>query len=663
MRDSDWNIAMEHGVTMHVLAAEAFRVSEEQYRIFLDEVQDYAIFVLDPQGLVLTCNAGAERIKGYAPEEIVGHSFSNFFPAEDIERGRPEEVLRNAAATGRCEIQGMRVRKDGSQFLARVIYTALRDTAGKLRGFSEISRDLSETKESGAKYRGLLEAAPDAMVVVNQYREIVLLNVQAEKQFGYRRDELVGQKIETVISQGFAERLLADGLRSAAEAMAQQIGMGIELYGRRRDGTEFPIEIMLSPLDSAEGVLVTVAIRDITKRRLIERQLAQSQKMEAIGNLTGGMAHDFNNGLGVIIGNLDLLGRLVKADRTAAELCEEARAGALRCADMIRRLLAFARRQPLHPESTDVNALVGDTARLLGRTLGEDIALNLHLDAALCPALADPAQLEAALVNLATNARDAMPKGGQLDITTSNVQLDAHYAALHPEAAAGAYVLIAVSDTGIGIAPEIVGQIFEPFFTTKEPGQGTGLGLSMVFGFVKQSDGHLAVYSEPGRGSTFRIYLPRVRVGDAQTATPALQPPVVGGDETVLVVEDNAQLRRAAARQLAELGYQVREAEHAAAALAILSGGARVDLLFTDVVMPGSTDGLELAQQAMRRWPGVKVLLTSGFPAVRGRNQHMTENPFPLLNKPYRYEELAGAVREALDRREPQRPAAAAERV
>jgi nitrogen-specific signal transduction histidine kinase/ActR/RegA family two-component response regulator len=406
---------------------------------------------------------------------------------------------------------------------------------------------------------------------------------------------------------------------------------------------------------------VTVAIRDITKRRLIEQQLAQSQKMEAIGNLTGGMAHDFNNGLGVIIGNLDLLGRLVQADRIAAELCDEARAGALRCADMIRRLLAFARRQPLNPQPTDVNALVGDTARLLGRTLGEDIALKLHLDAALWSALADPAQLEAALVNLATNARDAMPKGGNLDITTRNIRLDKQYAALHPEAVPGAYVLITVSDTGIGIGSEIAGHIFEPFFTTKEPGQGTGLGLSMVFGFVKQSGGHLAVYSEPGRGSTFSIYLPRVQVADAQAAAPALPHPVIGGDETVLVVEDNAQLRRAAARQLAELGYQVREAEHAAAALAKLSSGARVDLLFTDVVMPGTIDGLELAQQAMLLSPGMKVLLTSGFPGVRGRDRHITDSPFPLLNKPYRYEELARAVREVLDQQEAPRPAVATE--
>ena len=233
--------------------------------------------MLDPQGGVVSWNAGAERIQGYAAQEIIGRNFSCLFPAEDIPRGRPQEVLAIASASGRHEEQGMRVRKDGSRFLANVTCTALRDPAGNLRGFSEISRDLSESKESGAKYRGLLEAAPDAMVVVNPGGEIVLLNVQAEKQFGYRRDELVGQEVKNIIPEGFAERLIADGTRSAAEALAQQIGTGIELSGRRKDGSEFPIEIMLSPLESAEGILVTAAIRDISVRKDAEKHLAQME--------------------------------------------------------------------------------------------------------------------------------------------------------------------------------------------------------------------------------------------------------------------------------------------------------------------------------------------------------------------------------------------------
>ncbi|HXM66815.1 MAG TPA: PAS domain S-box protein [Candidatus Acidoferrum sp.] len=267
------------------LVEDALRESEERYRMLLDGVQDYAIFMMDPRGQVVSWNAGAERIKGYTADQIIGHSFSCFFPPEDIERGRPEEVLRITAASGRHEEQGMRVRKDGSQFLASVTFTALHDPAGNLRGFSEISHDLRESKESEAKYRGLLEAAPDAMVVVNQRGEITLLNVQAEKQFGYRRDELVGQKVKNIIPEGFAERLIADSLRSAEDALAQQIGTGIELNGKRKDGSEFPIEIMLSPLESAEGILVTAAIRDITTRKKAEAQMIHASE------------HDFLTGL------------------------------------------------------------------------------------------------------------------------------------------------------------------------------------------------------------------------------------------------------------------------------------------------------------------------------------------------------------------------------
>jgi CheY-like chemotaxis protein len=324
----------------------------------------------------------------------------------------------------------------------------------------------------------------------------------------------------------------------------------------------------------------------------------------------------------------------------------------------------------LRPQRVDVNELVSNIGRLLGRTLGKDIVLKLNLAASLWPVMADPAQLEAALVNLATNARDAMPNGGQLDVATRNVELDADYAELHPDVRPGLYSLIEITDTGTGIPPEIITRIFEPFFTTKESGKGTGLGLAMAFGFVKQSEGHLAVYSEPGLGTTFRLYLPR---GEVSAALLVCAPDggldegpdlgadggadggadlgnIAGGNEIVLVVEDDARLRLAAARQLAALGYQVREAEHAAAALAILARGDDVSLLFTDVVMPGTTDGIDLAHHATRLRQGLKVLLTSGFPGGRGVAQRMAGCPFAMLNKPYRRDELAQAVRDVLDR-------------
>jgi PAS domain S-box-containing protein len=421
----------------------------------------------------------------------------------------------------------------------------------------------------------------------------------------------------------------------------------------RPDGETRVLRVEGQPIKDADGVVRRIAgtMQDITERRAIERQLSQAQKMDALGSLTGGMAHDFNNGLGVIIGNLDLLGRMVKSIRPAAEMCEEARQAAARCADLIRGLLAFARRQPLQARQTDVNALVEGITKLLGRTLGEHIEMRLTLEETLWPVLADAAQLEAALVNLATNARDAMPKGGFVDVTTRNVLLDAHYAALHSEVVPGDYVLIEVSDAGEGIAPDVIGRVFEPFFTTKGPGKGTGLGLAMVFGFVKQTGGHLDVYSELGRGTTFRIYLPRAKTSDAQAVAPAERRPMVGGNETILVVEDNAPLRRIAVQQLTELGYHVVEAENAEQALRVVSGAEPVDLLFTDVVMPGAMDGIELANFVARLRSGPAVLLTSGFPAVRTPAKRASPTGFPILGKPYRIDDLAHAVRDALDRR------------
>jgi signal transduction histidine kinase/CheY-like chemotaxis protein len=425
----------------------------------------------------------------------------------------------------------------------------------------------------------------------------------------------------------------------------------IEIRITRPDGEARLLRVEGRPLVDPDGAIrrLVGTTQDVTEQRLIEQQLVQAQKMEAIGNLTGGMAHDFNNVLGVVVGNLDLLGRLIKDQPVAEELRAEALNGALRGTDLIRRLLAFARRQSLRPERTDVNALIDGIGKLLSRTLGEQIDLTMHLDPMVWPAMTDPGQLGAALTNLATNARDAMRRGGRLAIATSNALLDADYAADQPEVAPGEYVLITVSDTGTGIDPAIISRIFEPFFTTKDPGQGTGLGLAMVFGFVKQSGGHLVVYSEPGRGSTFRLYLPRGEGNASEPIASADLLPAVGGDETVLVVEDNAQLRCAAVRQLTALGYTTFEVENAEAALHTLAREDCVHLLFTDVVMPGEMDGIDLARHATQLYPTLPVLLTSGFPDLRGAEQRMTDQRYRLLNKPYRHDELARAVRQALD--------------
>src|SRR6266851_3738966 len=390
-------------------------------------------------------------------------------------------------------------------------------------------------------------------------------------------------------------------------------------------------------------------IHDVTERRNTEHQLRQAQKMEAIGNLTGGMAHDFNNLLGIIVGNLDLARERVGSDDELCEIVDEALEATLRGADLTGRLLAFARRQPLRPVRIDVNKLVSDTMRLMRRLLGEDIEISLELAETIWPVTADPAQLEASLANLATNARDAMPKGGRLIITTANRRLDADYAAAHADVAEGDFVMIEVSDTGTGMSAEIISQVFDPFFTTKETGKGTGLGLSMVFGFLRQSGGHVNVYSEPDVGTTFRLYLPRMMTEALPREVAEARPVEPAAGETVLVVEDDPAVRRIVLRQLGEFGYRVLECDRAATALELLQREP-VDLLLTDIVMPGGLDGIALARMAAERWPALKIVLTSGFPQARVDGNGELLGNMQLLSKPYRRAELAAALRIALAR-------------
>jgi CheY-like chemotaxis protein len=359
------------------------------------------------------------------------------------------------------------------------------------------------------------------------------------------------------------------------------------------------------------------------------------------------LAHDFNNLLAIVIGNLDILVDRKKGDADVKELGGEALDAALRGADLTQRLLAFARRQPLQPRPVDLNALVTELTKLLRRTLGENIEITLDLDPDLWLTVVDPSQLDAALTNLATNARDAMPDGGSLIVVTGNRRLDEDYAAQHADVRPGEYAMIEVSDTGDGMTHELMQRVFEPFFTTKEEGKGTGLGLSMVYGFIKQSGGHVNVYSEPGIGTTFRLYLPRDETARAAGAATTATEAVAGHGESVLAVEDNASLRRVVVRQLRELGYQVMEAENAAAAMKVLEREP-VDLLFTDVIMIGGASGIELAREALARWPDLKVLITSGFPETKLNGNGRAAIPARLLNKPFRKEDLARAIREAL---------------
>jgi PAS domain S-box-containing protein len=482
---------------------EALRESQEQYRMLLDGIEDHAIFMMDPEGRIISWNAGAERIKGYRADEIIGHDFSCFFPLEDIERGRPEEILRIAAAGGRHEEQGMRVRKDGSRFLASVTFTALRDPAGNLRGFSEFSHDLSESKESGAKYRGLLEAAPDAMVVVNQAGEIVLLNVQAEKQFGYSRDELVGQKVKSIIPEGFAERLIADGTRSAAAALAQQIGTGIELSGRRKDGSEFPIEIMLSPLENAEGILVTAAIRDITARKKAEANLLQmieelNRSNEELGQFANIASHDLQEPLRMVVSYTQLLSSRYKGklDSDADEFISFAVDGASRMQRLIRDLLTYSRAGTKGGDLLDTSSEKALKQALinLSDAIKESGALVTHDP--LPTVQADEMQLVQLFQNLVGNGIKYQSPGVPR----------VHISAVKN---GGQKWIFSVRDNGLGIDSQYFEKIFGMFqrLHKREEFGGTGIGLAICKKIVERHGGTISVESKPGLGSAFRFTL------------------------------------------------------------------------------------------------------------------------------------------------------------
>lgn len=404
-------------------------------------------------------------------------------------------------------------------------------------------------------------------------------------------------------------------------------------------------------IEGADDGILSV-VQDVTERKTVEERLRQAQKMEAIGQLTGGVAHDFNNLLTVILGNSELLMEELGDHGSARELAETCKLAALRAATLTSRLLTFARRQPLRPTDFDLNGLVREMNELIRRTLGEHIEIRTFFAETLWPVLADRSQVETALLNLVVNARDAMPDGGRLSIETGNAHLDDLYVALNPGVTPGDFVMLSVADTGTGMSAAVAARVFEPFFTTKEQGKGTGLGLAMVYGFVKQSGGHVKIYSEPGVGTVVKMYLPRSakdRV-EARPASNAAEADLRGHGETVLVVEDDPLVRSHVAAQIAALGYSVVEAMDGRAALAVLDSTPKVDLLFTDVILPGGMNGRQLAEEAQRRRAGLKVVYTSGYSENVFAHQERIGPGLPLLTKPYGKAELARMLWEVLAR-------------
>jgi len=497
---------------------------------------------------------------------------------------------------------------------------------------------------SELRYRRLFESAKDGILILDASTgQITDVNPFMVDLLGYTREEYLGK----VLWEIGAFKDVAANKSAFLELQHLQYIRYDDLPLTTKDGRQADVEFVSNVYPEGDHDVIQCNIRDISKRKAAARKLVQAQKMEAVGMLAGGMAHDFNNLLGVIIGNLELLRTRASLDRDEAQLSLDALDAATRGADLVRGLLAFARRQALAPRRIEVNELVSGTVKLLHRLLGETIEISFDLSGnAVWPVLADPAQFEASLMNLAINARDAMPRGGKLTIATSNHALTAEELAQHPQAAQGEYVLIEVRDTGKGILPEVLSRIFEPFFTTKGEGGsvGTGLGLSMVSEFAQQASGFISVDSDVGVGTTFRLYLPRF----TEDVEGAVEPKVlaeVGGREAVLAVEDNAAMRRVTIRQLTHLGYHVLEAANAAAALKLLAD-EKVDVMFTDVVMTGEMNGLELARIALARWPTLKVVLTSGF---AGDMPDSEVSDLRLLAKPYRVADLARILRDVLD--------------
>jgi PAS domain S-box-containing protein len=645
-------------ITVRKDAEEHLVQMEGRYRGLMEAAPD-GMVVVNQSGEIVILNAQAENQFGYRRDELLGQKVTNIIPKGFAERliadgtRTAAEALAQQIGTG-IELIGL--RKDGSSFPIEIMLSPLESPEGIL--VTAAIRNITVRKDAEehlvqmeGRYRGLMEAAPDGMVVVNQSGEIVILNARAEKQFGYRRDELLGQKVTEIIPEGFAERLVADALRTTAEALEQQIGTGIELHGRRRDGTFFPIEIMLSPLDSTEGILVTAAIRDISERKQLARQLHQSQKMEAIGQLTGGIAHDFNNLLGVIIGNLDLLDRLVADNPIAAKRVHTAQKAASRGADITRRLLVFSSNEELKPSVVLLGESIHNTIELAARALGAEIKITTHVDESMPPLFVDPAGLESALLNLVVNARDAMPKGGSIIISSELQKLDGSHPVVQAgDLKEGYYACVRVTDTGCGMSRETLERAFEPFFTTKPRNKGTGLGLAMVYGFVKQSGGTVHVYSELGHGTAVSFYLPLA--GELSHPIQATAPKHLNGQAcgTVLVVDDEEDLLEVALAYLADMGLKALKAIDGASALEVLAQHSEIDLLVTDIVMPGGMNGVELVQRAHVLRPDLKIIFSSGFPAEALAERSMPLIDGPLLRKPYQraeFNEIVCRVMEA----------------
>jgi two-component system cell cycle sensor histidine kinase/response regulator CckA len=749
-------------------------ISDTVFRALTESAPD-GIVLVNQEGRIILVNERTERLFGFQREELLGQPVEVLVPT----RFRGKHRGHRAGFMGHQQVRPMGaglelfgLRKDSTEFPIEISLSPIVTADGSL--VCAAIRDITDRKRIEERLRRLLDSAPDAMVIAGHDGKIVLVNSQTEKLFGYQREELLGQPVEVLVPERFWGMHQTYRGRYMANPQARPMGAGSELFGLKKDGTEFPVEISLSPQVTEEGVLVSSTIRDITERKRVEEALRQSeasframvegtygvyratpegkllmvnsalvkmlgyasseevlalnlatdifengeytpllfdqpgrqkqfakmeahwkrkdgtslaveisgrpvkddsatilyfeviaedvshirgveqrlrhvQKMEAIGRLAGGIAHDFNNVLGVIVAYSEMLVEKLNEDEELFPLVMSITKAVERGGTLTRQLLAFSRQQVLEPQVMSLGDYLGTIKDMLARVIGEDLELKIRTGDARLHVKVDPTQMEQVVMNLVVNARDAMPRGGRLTIETSEVDIDDEYCSRNPEARVGRHVMLAVSDTGCGMPPEVLSRIFEPFFTTKEQGKGTGLGLATLYGIVKQSGGHITAYSEVGRGTTFKIYLPATQEETAKRETLSPEKIAPRGVETILIVEDEESLRAVTREYLANKGYQVIVAENFEQAVEASADSARhIDLLMTDVVLPGAS-GPKLAERLATTRPEMKVLFVSGYTADALVHGDLHRTDFVFLSKPFSLNTLARKIRAILD--------------
>jgi PAS domain S-box-containing protein len=628
---------------------DALHNSDKHFELLVTSIKDYAIYLLNPDGFIVSWNAGAERFKGYTESEIIGKHFSTFMSQEDRDAEVPQSILDQAAIAGRFECEGWRIRKDGSKFLANIVVDAIYNDACELIGFAKITRDITERKtaqenllESERKFRYLVEGVTDYAIYMLSPEGIVTnWNSGAQRIKGYLADEIIGKHFSNFLTPEDREA----GVPERSLEIARKEGRyEKEGWRVRKDGTLFLAHVIVDAIHNSAGELIGFAkiTRDITEKKIAEDELAtanaalaQAQKMEAIGNLTGGVAHDFNNLLSVIANGLEIFTR-TKLEPSQIKLVETMKRAVLKGSNLTKQLLSFARQQPLKSEPHDVNQLINTFELMLNRAVGSNNTINYEFLQSPLPVMVDVTSFEASLLNLVVNARDAMPEGGNIRVTSKRRVVTSGEV---EELSAGDYVEVKVTDHGTGINKETLKHVLEPFFTTKEIGKGSGLGLSQVFGFVKQSGGTIQINSEENIGTSVSMLFPALN--DEMVIADAVDDTV----DAVLLVEDEPELLQLTSQLFESLGYEVYQASNGEEALELLRRGTKISLMMTDISMPGALNGIELAKMLRESNPAIQILITSGYPLPALKKEHANIDEFTFINKPYFLADIAKAIR------------------